>query len=67
MGSSLGLAMANIIMMGLENRITKPLMKHGTTKFYCRHVDDTLFVVKPQDVSRIHICSMVLIKNLKFT
>ena len=56
--SSLGSVMANIVMTELENKVVKPLMNDGTIKFYCRYVDDTLLVVKPQDVSR---------KNLQFT
>ena len=35
--------------------------------FYCRYVDDTLLVVKPQDVSRIHKLLKKIDKNLKFT
>ena len=56
--SSLGSVMANIVMTEPENKVVKPLMNDGTIKFYCRFVDDTLLVVKPQDVSR---------KNLLFT
>ena len=29
-------------------------MYDGTAKFYWRYIDDTLLVVKPQNVSRIH-------------
>ena len=58
MVSSLGSVMANIVMTELENKVVKPLMNDGTIKFYCRYVDDTLLVVKPQDVNR---------KNLQFT
>ena len=29
-------------------------MNDGTAKFYWRYIDDTLLVVKPQNVSRIH-------------
>ena len=36
-------------------------------KFYCRYADDTLLVVKPQDVSRIHKVLNSFDKNLKFT
>ena len=41
-------------MTELENEIIKLLINDGTVKFYCRYVDDTLLVVKPQDVSCIH-------------
>ena len=29
-------------------------MNDGTAKFYWQYIDDTLLVVKPQNVSRIH-------------
>ena len=53
MGSSLGPVMTNIIMTELENKVIKPLINDGDIKFYCRYVENTLLVVKPQDVSRI--------------
>ena len=37
-----------------ELEIKECLVNDGTIKFYCQYVDDTLLVVKPQDVSRIH-------------
>ena len=52
MGSSIRPVMANIIMTKLENKVIKPPMNDGTKNFYCRYVDDTLLVVKPQDISR---------------
>ena len=67
MGSSLGPVMANIIMTELEDKVIKHLINDGTIKFYCRYVDDTLLVVKPQDVSRIHKLLNSFDKNLKFT
>ena len=67
LGSSLGSVMTNIIMIELENKETKPLMSDGTIKFYCRYVDNTLLVAKPQDVSRIHKLLNGFDKNLKFT
>ena len=54
MGSSLGPVRVNIITTESENKVIKPLMKDGTIKFYCQYVDDTLLVMKPKDVSRIH-------------
>ena len=39
----------------------------GTIKFYCQYVDDTLLVVKPQDISCIHKLLNSFDKNLKFT
>ena len=66
MGSSLGPAMANIIMTKLENKVIKPLMGDDTIKLYCRPVN-TLLVVKPHNVSRIHKLLNSFDKNLKLT
>ena len=66
MRSSLGPVMANIIMTKLENKVIKPLMGDGTIKFYCRPVN-TLLVVKPHNVSRIHKLLNGFDKNLKLT
>ena len=44
MGTSLGLALADIIMMECEKVITDTLVKVGTIKFYVHYVDDTLVV-----------------------
>ena len=66
MGSWFVPVVANII-TELEEKVIKPLINDGTIKFYCRYVDDTLFVVKPQDVSHIHKLLNSFVKNLKFT
>ena len=42
-------------------------MNVGTIKFYFRYIDDTLLIVKPQDLSRIHKLLNGFDKNLKFT
>ena len=67
MGSLLGPVMTNIIMTELENKVIKTLMSDGTAKFYCWFVDDTLLVVKLQDVSHIYKLLKGFDKNLKFT
>ena len=54
MGSSLGPVLANIIMTELEDAIIKPLIADGTIKFYSRFVDDTLLVMKAENVSPVH-------------
>ena len=59
--------MANIIVTELENKVIKPLMNNGTLKFYCRYVNDTLIVVKPQHASLIHKVLNGFDKNSKFT
>ena len=66
MGSSLVHVLANIMKTKLENKEIKPLMNNGTVKFYCQYVDDTLLVVKQQDVSRVHKLLNGFFKNLKF-
>ena len=53
MGSALGSVMANIIVTKVEQKVIK-LMSDGAIKCYCQYVDDTLLVVKPQDVSHFH-------------
>ena len=57
----------SVIMTELEDKVIKPLINDGAIKFYCWYVDDTLLVVKPQDVSRIHKLLNSFDKNLKFT
>ena len=64
-GSSVGLVMANI-KNELENEIIKPLMNNGTIKLYCQLVDDTLLVVSPQDVNRVHNLLNSFENNLRF-
>ena len=67
MGSSLGPVLANIIMTELETIIIKPLMNDGTIKFYIRYVDDTLVLVKPDNIDKILNLLNSFHKNLKFT
>ena len=66
MGSSLGPVLANIIMTELEDVVIKPLIANGTIKFYTRFVDDTLLVIKPDDV-KVHNFLNKFDKNLRFT
>ena len=54
MGSSMGPLLANVIMTELENCIVKKLISDGIIKFYGRYVDDTLLVLKPSDISKVH-------------
>ena len=67
MGSSMGPLLANIIMTELENTVIKKLVDDGTIKFYGRYVDDTLVVVKPDDISKIHDELNKFDKNIQFT
>ena len=66
MGSSLGPMLANIIMSELENKIIMVLLSDGV-KFCCRYVDDTLIVIKSEEVSRVHNLLNQLDNKLRFT
>ena len=67
MGSSLGPVLANIIMTELESKIIKPLIDRGIVKFYCRYVDDTLVLIKPENIDYVHNLINNFHPNLKFT
>ena len=67
MGSSLGPLLANAIMTELEDVVIKPRIANGTIKFYTRFVDDTLLVIKPDNVKEVHNFLNKFDKNLRFT
>ena len=67
MGASLGPVLANIIMTELERVIVDRLIQSGSIKFYARYVDDTLLLVKPEDVNGILEKFNSYHKNLEFT
>ena len=50
MGSSLGPVLANILLTEFEKLIISNLVNSGLIKFYRRHVDDTLVLVKPDGI-----------------
>ena len=52
MGSSLGPVIANIFMTELEKFILDDMIKDNTIKFYIRYVDDTLMLVKPENIDQ---------------
>ena len=52
MRSSLGPVLANIIMTELENVLIKDLLDIGNIAFYAHYVDDTVVLVKPNDVQK---------------
>ena len=66
MGSSLGPVLANIIMTELEDVVIKPLIANGIIKFYTRFVDDTLLLIKPDNVKEVHNTLNKFDKNLHF-
>ena len=67
MGSSLGPVLANIIMTELEDIIIRPLINDNIVRFYSRYVDDTLLLVKPEDVQHVHHALNSFDVNLQFT
>ena len=67
MGSPLGPTMANIIMTELERIIVDNLMADGVIKFYMRYVDDTLVLIKPEDIQKVLDKLNSFDKNLRFT
>ena len=67
MGSPLGPALANIIVIDLEKNVIKRFVDNGTIKFYRCYVDDTLLVIKPKDIGFIHQALNKFVKNLRFT
>ena len=67
MGGSLGPLLANIIMVELESKVIRPLIDDGTIKFYTRFVDDTLLLLKQEDIERVKTELERFDANLKFT
>ena len=67
MGSPLAPVLANIVMTELENTIIKRLFDNGKIKFYCRYVDDTLLLIKPEDIHLVLNLFNSFHKNLSFT
>ena len=71
MGAALGPVLANIIMTELERVVVDKLIGSGKIKFYACYLDDTLLLVKPEDIddilnrfNAITTCSSLL-TNLK--
>ena len=67
MGAALGPVLANIIMTELERKVVGKLIDSGKIKFYARYVDDTLLLVKPEDIDDILHQFNNFHKNLEFT
>ena len=67
MGSSLGPVLANIILTEFEKLIVFDLVDSGLIKFYRRYVDDTLILVKPNNIPLLLKKFNSFHKNLKFT
>ena len=56
-----------MIMIELEDVIIKSLIADGTIKFYSCFVDDTLLVMKPENVSQVHKALNKFDNNLHLT
>ena len=67
MGSSLGPVLANIIMTELENVIVRNLLADGTVAFYARYVDDTLLLIRPENVKKFLMILNPFYKSLNFS
>ena len=50
MGSSLGPVLANVLMTEFEKEVVQELVSNGTLPFYIRYVDDTLVLIKPENI-----------------
>ena len=55
------------IMTELEDVVINPIIANGTIKFYNRFVDDTLLLIKPDNVKEVHNSLNKFEKNLRFT
>ena len=67
MGAALGPVLANIIMTEMERVVVDALVQSGKIKFYARYVDDTLLLVKPEDIDNILQQFNKFHKNIEFT
>ena len=67
MGSSLGPTIANIIMTELEKDLLPKLIETGVIKSYIRYVDDTLVMIKSDEVEKVLKKFNSFDENLKFT
>ena len=67
MGDSLGPVLANIIMTEFEETIIKQIIDRGLIAFYCRYVDDTLLLIKPDKINLILDLFHKFDKNIRFT
>ena len=54
MGASLGPVLANVKTTELEKVCVQKLIDDGTIKFYARYVDETLLIIKDENVDRVH-------------
>ena len=67
MGSSLDPVLANIILTELEKNVVNKLIDDGTLKSYVRYVDDTLVLIKREDINHVLTKLNSFHPNLCFT
>ena len=67
MGSSLGPTLANIIMTEMEKKVLPDLLSAGIIKSYIRYVDDTLVMLKTEEIENVLNIFNSFDENLKFT
>ena len=67
MGSNLGPIISNIIMTEFEKVIVSPLLTNKVLTFYKRYVDDTLALIKRDDIESVLKKFNSFHPNLKFT
>ena len=67
MGGSQGPVLANIIMTQFEQTVVKPLIDRKLITFYCRYVDNTLLLIKPDTIDLILDYFHKFDKNIRFT
>ena len=67
MGGSLGPVLANIIMTEFEQTVFKSLINRKLITFYCRYVNDTLLLIKPDTIDVILDYFHEFDKNIHFT
>ena len=51
----------------MESEIVKPLKTKGVIKHYMRYVDDTLLLIKPENIETVLRKFNLFHKNLHFT
>ena len=67
MGSSLGPVLANVLMTEFEKVVIQKLIDDGTIPFYIRYVDDTLALIKPENIDRVLKMFNEFAKGITFT
>ena len=67
MGSSFAPVLAAIVLTQSEKVVVTPLTKSGILKFYCRYVDDTLVLIKEDQIGKILKAFNSFHNNLQFT